>query len=323
MPDATPQTDPGREPMTEPAPRAVSEDALTQEGVPGAVAPGAVLRRIATGFGFTEGPIWHPTEHWLVFSDIARSRQWRLRDGALESFRHPSNQANGNCFDLDGRVVSCEHASSALVVHDHGGRRVRVLASHHGGAELNSPNDVVCDRRGRLWFTDPSFGRLREDLGILRPEAQPHRGVYRLDPDGTLEVVATELQQPNGLCFSNDGRRLFVNDSWGLTIHVFEIDEASGRLSRGVLWATIEGDGEGVPDGMKVDAAGRVWCNGPGGVHVLSPGAERLGVVRTPEKSTNFCFGGPGRDVLHITASTSVYAVETLTTGAPMIHGAG
>lgn len=299
-------------------PHIVHEEAAVQDAIDGAIAGRAPLMRVATGFTFTEGPIWHPEKHWLVFSDIAESHQWRLKDGTLSSFRHPSNQANGNCFDLEGRVVSCEHASSHLVLHDHGGKRVRVLASHHGGAELNSPNDVVCDAEGRLWFTDPAFGRLREDLGIPRDQEQPHQAVFRLDPDGTLEAVATDFQQPNGLCFSNDGRRLFVNDSWGPTIRVFDVD--GGRLDDRGLWVEIGGEGEGVPDGMKVDAAGRIWCNGPGGVHVLSPDAAHLGVVRTPEKSTNFCFGGPDRSVLHITASTSVYAIETLTMGAPMIH---
>ena len=233
-------------------------------------------------------------------------------------FRIPSNQANGNCFDREGRVVTCEHASAQLVVHDHGGKRVTVLASHFEGRELNSPNDVVCDDAGRLWFTDPSFGRIREDLGILRPQALPFQAVFRLDPDGRLTAVATDFQQPNGLCLSRDGRRLFVNDSWAGTIRVFEI-AGDGTLTGGAVWATISGTGEGVPDGMKTDLSGRIFCNGPGGVHVFSPEAVHLGVIATPEKSTNFCFGGPDRRTLFITACTSVYAIDTLTEGAPMI----
>ena len=281
----------------------------------------ARLDRIADGFGFTEGPIWHPDEHWLVFSDIAKSRQHRWSEtGGLEIFRSPSNQTNGNAFDTEGRIVSCEHASSHLVRHDHDGKLVRPIATHYDGKELNSPNDVVVDDAGRIWFTDPSFGRIREDLGILRDQELAHQGVYRLDPDGTLSLVASDFQQPNGLCFSTDGRTLFINDSWGPTIRAFAV-APDGALSGGAVWATVEGDGEGVPDGMKVDAQDRIFCNGPGGVHVFAPDATCLGVIRTPEKSTNFCFGGPDRSQLFITASTSVYRIQTRTTGNGMIPG--
>jgi gluconolactonase len=299
-------------------PHAADAPAPALPAIPGVLEAGAALERVASGFGFTEGPIWHPDGH-LIFSDIAESRQWLWRDGRLESFRHPSNQANGNCFDLEGRVVSCEHATSRLVVHDHGGKRVRTLAARFEGRELNSPNDVVCDRRGRLWFTDPSFGRTRADLGAIRAQELGFQGVFRLDPDGTLACVARDFLQPNGLCFSVDGARLFVNDSWGPHVRVFDVGP-DGTLSGGAVWCEIAGAGEGVPDGMKVDLAGRLYCNGPGGVHVFSPAAERLGLIRTPEKSTNFCFAGDGR--LFVTASTSVYAVRTLARAAPMIHGA-
>lgn len=292
---------------------------IPQEPIAGVIADGTELTQLVTGFTFTEGPIWHPTEHWLVFSDIAESRQFRWSEArGLSVFRRPTNQANGNCFDREGRIISCEHASSHLVVHDHGGKRVRVLASHFEGKELNSPNDVICDSQGRIWFTDPAFGRLREDLGILRDQELDFQGVYRLNPDGTLDCVVRDFEQPNGLCLSLDETRLFVNDSWGPTIRAFDVD-ADGGLSGGAVWATIEGEGEGVPDGMKVDLEGRIFCNGPGGVHVLSPEAAPLGVIRTPEKSTNFCFGGSERSQLFITASTSVYVIDTLTAGAPMI----
>ncbi|MEM7644020.1 MAG: SMP-30/gluconolactonase/LRE family protein [Pseudomonadota bacterium] len=294
-----------------------------QPAIEGVIAEGVEHRIIATGLGFTEGPIWHPGEGWLIFSDIAESRQYRWRDGApLEVFRIPSNQANGNCFDLEGRVVSCEHASSQLVLHDHGGKRVRVLASHYNGQELNSPNDVICDPQGRIWFTDPAFGRLREDLGLLRAQAQPMQGVFRLDPDGTLTCVVDDFQQPNGLCLDLSGTRLFVNDSWGPTIRVFDI-EADGRLTGGAVWATITGDGEGVPDGMKIDETGRVYSNGPGGVHVFSPEARHLGIIATPEKSTNFCFGGDDLRTLFVTTCTTVRAIPLLARGLPMIQPGG
>jgi len=284
-----------------------------------AVPDDATMAEIATGFGFVEGPIWHPHENWLVFSDIQESHQYRWSEAEGQSvFRTPSNQSNGNCFDRQGRVISCEHASSHLVRHDHGGKRVTTIASHYEGDELNSPNDVVCDRQGRLWFTDPSFGRIREDLGILRDQQLGFQGVYRLDPDGSLHLVARDFRQPNGLCFSVDETRLFVNDSWGGHIRVFDVAQ-DGTLSGGAVWADVTGKGEGVPDGMKCTDDGHILCNGPGGVHLFDADGACLGVILTPRKSTNFCFGGAGLHTLYITASTSVYRIETRMTGLPML----
>lgn len=283
------------------------------------VDPGAALEKIAGDFGFTEGPIWHPVENWLVFSDIQESHQYKWSEAAgLSVFRRPSNQANGNCFDKDGNIITCEHASSHLVRHDHGGKRVRAIATQYEGKELNSPNDVICDAHGRIWFTDPSFGRIREDLGILREQELGFQAVFRLDPDGELHAVSTDFQQPNGLCFSPNEARLFVNDSWGGHIRAFDVSNA-GALSGGGVWAEITGEGDGVPDGMKCTDDGHVLCNGPGGVHVLNPEGETLGVILTPEKSTNFCFGGPGSGTLYITASTSVYRIQTRLSGLSMI----
>ncbi|GAB5374133.1 MAG: SMP-30/gluconolactonase/LRE family protein [Acuticoccus sp.] len=281
--------------------------------------PDAPLQTVGGGFGFTEGPIWHPDEHWLMFSDIQNSRQYRWSEAdGLTLFRRPSNQANGNCFDRSGRIISCEHTSSRVVRHEHDGKLVKVIASHFEGMAFNSPNDVVCDSKGRIWFTDPTFGRVREELGILRPQELPFQGVFRLDPDGALTCVASDYEQPNGLCFSADETRLFVNDTVGGHIRVYAVD-AAGHASGGAVWAEISGTGEGRPDGMKVTTGGHILCNGPGGVHVLSPQGETLGVIRIPEKSTNFCFGGPGNATLFVTASTSVYRIRTRLEGFPMI----
>ena len=286
-----------------------------------AVAPDATLRTIADGFTFTEGPIWHPSEGWLLFSDIARSQQWRWREAeGLTLFRQPSNQANGNAFDREGRVVTCEHASSKLVRVEHDGKLVRVLAAHYEGKQLNSPNDVVVDGKGRIFFTDPSFGRTREDLGLIREQELPFQGVFRYDTDGTLHLLVDDFEQPNGLCFTRDGSRLLVNDTPRRVIRSFSADGESG----GEVWAEITGEGSDVegsetwnPDGMKTDTEGRIWCNGPGGVHVLSSEGQTLGVIYLPEKSTNFCFGGRGLQTLFVTASTRVYAIDTLATGLP------
>lgn len=274
---------------------------------------------MAGGLGFTEGPIWHPDQSWLMFSDIAMSRQYRWSEAeGLTSFRHPSNQANGNCFDTEGRIVSCEHASSQMVRHEHDGKLVRPIATHYLGLELNSPNDVVCDRKGRIWFSDPSFGRIRPELGLLRPQEQDVQGVFRLDPDGSLHLVVDDFDQPNGLCLSADETLLFVNDTVRGHVRVFDLSD-DGTLSGGEVWAEVTGPGEGVADGMKVTALGQLLCNGPGGVHVFDSDRTCLGVILTSQKSTNFCFGGDGLHSLFITASTSVYRIDTRMTGLSML----
>lgn len=278
----------------------------------------AALEEIATGFGFTEGPIWHPRDQWLMFSDIQESCQYVWQDGAgHQVFRTPSNQANGNFFDQDGRVVTCEHAASQVVRHDHGGKRVTPIATHYKGKALNSPNDIICDSKGRIWFTDPAYGRTRADLGILREQELDFQGVYRLDPDRTLHLVVEDFDQPNGLCMSQDETRLFINDSPGGHIRVFDVAD-DGSLSGGAIWANVVGDGPWVPDGMKTTTSDHILCNGPSGVHIFTPDGICLGVILMPQKSTNFCFGGPQMQTLFITASASVYRIETQLTGLAM-----
>ena len=286
--------------------------------------PAAELEVLADGFIFTEGPIWHPEEQWIVFSDIISSVQYRWSEAdGLSVFRRPSNMSNGNFFDGAGRVVSCEHATSRLVRHDHDGRVVTTLASHYDGKELNSPNDVVVDTKGRIWFTDPSFGRIRDDVGIPRDCQLDFQGVYRLDPDGSLTCVVNDFKQPNGLCLSRDESQLFVNDSADPCIRRFDIDD-DGNLSNDTLWARVEGEQEGrkwVPDGMKVANTDHIFCNGPNGVHLFTSAGDCLGVINFPEKSTNFCFGGPLLDKLFVTASSRLYCIQTKIDGPAMIPG--
>ena len=285
------------------------------------IAEDAELEQVETGFTFVEGPIWHPTEHWLMFSDIATSIQYRWSEKAgLSVFRRPSNQSNGNAFDRQGRIVSCEHDTSHLVRHEHDGKMVRILASHYEGKELNSPNDVVIDAQGRIWFTDPDFGRIQEPLGLLRDKELDYQGVYRFDPDGTLSCVARDFQQPNGLCLSVDEKQLFVSDSWDPCIKVFDIGP-DGSLTGGEIWVRVEGDVVGaegkkwVPDGLKSTMDGYLLSSGPGGIHVFAPDGTSLGVLLMPEKSANFCLAGPDRDWLYVTACTSLYRVKMNVSG--------
>ena len=279
----------------------------------------AQLTPIAGDFTFLEGPIWHPTNHFLIFSDIAESKQYRWEaENGLSLFRVPSNQANGNAFDREGRVITCEHAASQVSRIDHNGKRVTPIATHFRGKALNSPNDIICDSKGQIWFTDPSYGRTRADLGDIRAQEMDVQGVYRIDPDGTLHLVADDFDQPNGLCMSQDERQLFINDSPGGHIRVFDVME-DGSLAGGKVWANLTGDSPWVPDGMKTTTTDHILCNGPAGVHIFNKDAVCLGVILLPEKSTNFCFGGDDLQSLFITASTRLYRIETLLTGLPMV----
>jgi gluconolactonase len=236
-----------------------------------------------------------------------RMRRWDAATG-ITTFRHPSNMANGNAYDRQGRMVTCEHATSRVTRTEHGGR-IEVLASHYEGKALNSPNDVIVASAGAIYFTDPTFGRM-EYYGVPREPELAFRGVYRIDPgDNRLTLLADDFEQPNGLCLSLDERRLFVNDTVRGHIRVFDV-AGDGAIANGRVWAETTGEGAGAPDGMKLDSEENVYCTGPGGIHVFDRDARCLGVIRTPEGTANFTFGGDDRRSLFITASTSLYRIE-------------
>ena len=273
----------------------------------------APVRRIGTGFEFTEGPIWHPVEHYLLFSDMPGDvrRRWDEAGGVREVMR-PSNKCNGMTYDADLNLVICEHATSSLVRLRPDGRR-EVLASHFEGQELNSPNDVCVRSDGSIYFTDPWFGRM-PGFGVERPRELGWQGVFRVSPSGTLDLVVDKrrFDQPNGLCFSPDETLLYVNDTTRALIRVFDV-APDGSLSHGRLFAQgIRSSREaGVPDGMKCDAKGNVWVTAPGGIRVYSPRGVQLGTVRIPEMPANLHWGGEDWRTLFVCATTSVYAVET------------
>ena len=277
------------------------------------VAPNAPVRRIGTGFEFTEGPIWHPTEHYLLFSDMPGDvrRRWDEAGGVREVMR-PANKCNGMTYDADLNLVICEHATSSLVRLSPDGRR-EVLASHFEGKELNSPNDVCVRSDGAIYFTDPWFGRM-PGFGVERPRELGWQSVFRVSPAGKLDLVVDRrrFDQPNGLCFSPDESLLYVNDTTRALIRVFDV-APDGSLSHGRLFAQgIQSSREaGVPDGMKCDAKGNVWVTAPGGIRVYSPRGAQLGTVRIPEMPANLHWGGEDWRTLFVCATTSVYAVET------------
>ncbi len=286
---------------------------------PGAVlpvAPDAAIEQVATGFVFTEGALWHSRDGYLLFSDIIGNQmhRWSEREG-LRSFRQPSQMANGNAWDLQGRLLTCEHASSRVTRTEADGS-ISVLASHYQGLELNSPNDIVVKSDGAIYFTDPIFGR-RAPHGVPREPELNHCSVYRIDPaNGALSCLSPLLEQPNGLCFSLDEQQLYVNDSAQKQIHVYPV-LTDGSLGDGRLFAQLQGDEPGVPDGMKMDLQGHVYCCGPGGIHVLQPSGRCIARIRLPEKACNFAFGDTDHRTLYVTACTSVYRLRLLVSGQP------
>lgn len=285
----------------------------------GVVGKAVAFEKLATGFIFTEGPLWHRRDKYLLFSDMPGDhlRRWSEKDG-VTTFRKPCNKSNGLAWDLEGRLITCEHASSHLTRTEADGR-ITVLASHHAGKELNSPNDVVVKRDGAIYFSDPTYGR-KPHFGLPREPQLTFRGVYRVAPDGkTLTLLADDFGQPNGLCFSLDEKVLFVNDTDKQHIRAFDV-KADGTLANSRVWANTVGEGQGAPDGMKIDSKGNVYCCGPGGIHVFAPDATSLGVIKVPEYVANFCFGDDDLRSLFITASTSLYRIRVVTPGTAQMR---
>lgn len=278
----------------------------------------ATLEKVAGGFLFTEGPIWHPVEKHLTFSDIPGNEMFRLdAQGNVTSFRKPSHMGNGSTYDKEGRILTCQHATSSVVRTESDGT-LTTLATHFDGKELNSPNDIVVRKDGLIYFTDPTFGRM-EYYGVERELEMGAQGVYCVTPDGkTITRLADDFAQPNGLCFSLDHNTLYVNDTEHKHIRTFDITP-DGSATGGGVWAEVTvGEGEGHPDGMKIDSKGHVYCTGPGGVHVLTPDGETVGVIRMAEFTANFAWGGDDLTDLYFTSSTSVYRIKVKTPGLPL-----
>lgn len=280
--------------------------------------------RLCSGFWFTEGPIWIPTDHCLLFSDIPASTTYRWRPGSdrTEIFRRPSWHGNGMTLDHSGNVLTCEHSGRRVTRTPYGGGEARAITGLFEGKRLNSPNDIVVHRSGAIFFTDPDFGFVPGRNGGP-PEGDPtaardldFRGVYRLDPDGTLACLVRDFVEPNGLAFSPDESVLYVDDTANPVIRRFEV-QPDLSLSGGEVFVDMHGDyGRGEPDGMKVDIDGRIWCTAPGGVWVIDSGGNRLGIFElNTEHAANVAFGGPDFSTLYLTADTSVYAVETAVRG--------
>jgi gluconolactonase len=286
--------------------------------------------RDATGFVFTEGPVWHPEGYWL-FVDVRASRIYRLVPGGQpEIIRDPSGGSNGMTFDLQGRLLICEGDNRQITRREPDGTYTP-LAQRLGGKRLNRPNDIVTRSDGSIYFTDPG-GRLSPAERELN-----FSGVHRIAPDGTLANATADTEYPNGLAFSPDERILYVaitrRDERCLEektrgevcthqcIRAFDV-APDGTLSNNRIFAAMASAADGVPDGMKVDAAGRVYCTGSEGVWVFDAAGQHLGIIRLPEIPANCAWGGPDHRTMLFTARTSVYTLRMRTPGTPIPRAA-
>ena len=281
--------------------------------------PIARLERLYDQCRWAEGPVWFDDGGYLVWSDIPNRRMLRwVPDSGVSIFRADSNFANGNTRDRQGRLVTCEHGGRRVTRTEPDGS-ISVIADSHDGRKLNSPNDVVVKSDGSIWFTDPSYGIMSDYEGFKAEQEQDGCYVYRVDPDsGDITVVADDFVKPNGLAFSVDESRLYIADS-GVSHdpdgphHIREFDVVDGtRLANSRVFATIE---PGLPDGFRLDVDGNIWTSTHDGVHCYAPDGTRLGKILIPEMVANLTFGGPKRNRLFITATTSLYAVFVATNG--------
>jgi gluconolactonase len=287
------------------------------------IAPDTPSERIAGGMGFTEGPVWRGTS--LLFSDIPHKRivRWRRLPEGPELTTYATGNSNGLTLDRQGEVLAAEHGGRCVSrVADNGIRTV--LAEQFEGKRLNSPNDIVVKSDGPIYFTDPPYAVQPSTPGMARPpdwwskpipgKEQPCNGVYRISPDGTLRLLVDDFALPNGLAFSPDESVLYVDDSAHKHIRAFDV-RPDGTLTNSRILLDMASEDPGVPDGLKVDLHGHVFCTGPGGVWVCRPDGERLGRIILPELPANLAWGEDG-SVLFLTARTSVYRLPTKTRGA-------
>ncbi len=286
------------------------------------------IEQLASGFYWAEGPVWFGDGRFLLFSDIPNNRilRWDDCSGALAEFRHPSNHANGLARDRQGRLLTCEHGTRRVIRTEYDGR-ITVLADRYQGKRLNSPNDIVCQSNGAVWFTDPPFGILGWWEGEPAEPELPH-GVYRIDPiNGTLTMALDDLAGSNGLAFSPDERMLYVVESRAKPHRlIWAYDVAGDQLTNKRLFASALGPG--AYDGIAVDQGGNVWCGlgsdgSPGadaaqldGVRVYDAQGVALAHIHLPERCANLCFGGPKNNRLFMAASHSLYALHVNARGA-------
>jgi len=268
----------------------------------------AQLARVATDFGFTEGPVWDESG-FLYVSDEEKNKIYRVYlDGRKEELISLGDP-DGNTYDRNHRLIDCASVLRAII-HVTPDGKYTVLADRFEGKKLNSPNDVVTGPDGAIYFTDPT-------LDLVKGEKQEisYQGVYRLDEKGNLRLLIKDLPQPNGLAFSPDGKRFYVDDDEQRNIHVYEVGR-DGTLSNGrVFGEEPGGKDDGVPDGIKVDEKGNLFVTGPKGIWVWDPQGHHLGTIVVPEQPANLTWGDKDYRTLYITATSSVYRLQMKTRG--------
>jgi gluconolactonase len=284
----------------------------------------ASVERLATGMRWSEGPVWFGDGRYLLWSDIPNNRimRWQEETGAVSVFRQPSNNANGNTRDRQGRLVTCEHDSRRITRTEYDGS-ITVLMDKFDGKPLNSPNDIVVKSDDSIWFSDPPFGILGNYEGhVATPELPTN--VYRLDPKTGRATVATgDVNRPNGLAFSPDESKLYIIEAAATprVFKVFDVTDNGTKLANGKVFITAEPGG--TPDGFRLDVDGNLWCGwGMGnekqdGVKVFDPTGKPIGFIALPERCANVCFGGVKRNRLFMAASHSLYSLYVNTQGAP------
>ena len=282
----------------------------------------AKIERIATGCRWNEGPVWIGDGRYLLWSDIPNNRimKWEEETGRTSVFRKPSNNANGNTRDRQGRLLTCEHDTRRVTRTEYDGK-ITVIASHLEGKPLNSPNDIVCKSDGSIWFTDPPFGILGLYEGHTAKQELP-TNVYRVDPkSGQLSIVAGDVNRPNGLAFSPDESKMYIIEAAATprNVIVYDVVDGGTKLANRRLLFTAEPGG--TPDGFRLDVDGNLWMGwGMGtealdGVNIFNPQGKLIGRINLPERCANVCFGGVERNRLFMAASTSVYAMYVNTQG--------
>ena len=276
-----------------------------------------VAERLATGFVFTEGPVWHPDGFWY-FVDIRQNALYRVTPGKPAEVVRETQGGNGTTFDLHGRLINCEGDGRRLTAMTADGR-VDVLVDRFEGRRFNRPNDVICHSNGTLYFTDPDKRVPYGEREIPGPEGVGDLWdgacIYRLTPDGALSVLA-HCEYPNGLAFSPDERTIYAaNTRSSKYMHALRLDAAGGMIGRSIFADLNEDRGPGIPDGVKVDSLGRVYCTGPGGIWVFQPDGARVGIIEWPEQAVNMAFGGPDMRTLFCCAHTSVYTLRVKAPG--------
>jgi gluconolactonase len=284
----------------------------------------ASVERLATGMRWCEGPVYFGDARCLLWSDIPNNRimRWDEETGAVSVYRKPSNNANGNTRDRQGRLVTCEHDTRRITRTEYDGT-ITVLMDRFDGKRLNSPNDITVKSDDSIWFSDPPFGILTNYQGTTASVELPSN-IYRLDPkSGQATVVEGTLSRPNGVIFSPDESKCYIEDSGPNPRHIYAYDVADNGTKLTNRRVLITAEPGGTPDGFRVDVDGNLWCGwGMGsaeldGVKVFNPEGKPIGFIALPERCANLCFGGPRRNRLFMTASHSVYSLYVNAQGAP------